>query len=120
MAKLPGEPRVDGAPLASHPTSCSSAANPLPAEQARSIAAVFKALSSPTRVRALWLLEAGERCVHDLVTGLDVAQPTMSHHLRVLAEAGLVQGERRGNRVWYAVVPETMAAVRGLLGCDFR
>lgn len=89
---------------------CSSPllAGPLDTERATSLALRFKALGDPGRLRLLSLIaanEAGEACVCDLTGPLDLSQPTVSHHLKVLREAGLVAGERRGTWVYYSLVP---------------
>ncbi|MDX8149918.1 MULTISPECIES: ArsR/SmtB family transcription factor [Lentzea] len=89
-----------------------------PAE-ARRIAEIFKALSSPVRLELLRLLQlapSGESCVCDLVDSVGLSQGTVSHHLRVLAEAGLVRGERRGTWGWYVAIPERLEEVGRLLG----
>jgi len=57
----------------------------------------------------------GEACVCELVEPLDRTQPTVSHHLKVLSEAGLIVGEKRGRWVWYRAVPEHMERLRGVL-----
>jgi len=87
-------------------------------EQAEQLAAVLKALADPQRLRLVSLLLAapgGEVCVADLVGALGLAQPTVSHHLRTLTDAGLLHRERRGNWVWYAVDEERLDEVRQLL-----
>ncbi len=78
----------------------------------------FAALADPVRLRLVSLLataEGGAVCACDLVAPVGRSQPTVSHHLKVLAEAGLVTGERRGRNVWYAVVPAALEALRGAL-----
>ncbi len=81
------------------------------------LAAVFKALGDPARLHILSaLIAAGEQiCACDFVAVAGKSQPTVSHHLKVLREAGLVQGERRGTWVWYAVVPSRLAEIRRAL-----
>ena len=91
-------------------------AEPLAAADAEDLAQVFAALSDPVRLRLLSLVaQAGEICSCDLQDPLGKAQPTVSHHTRVLAEAGLLAGEKRGRWVWWRIVPERMAAVRAAL-----
>src|SRR5690349_17603957 len=71
----------------------------------------FAALADPARLRILSLLasaEAGEVCACDLVEPVGRAQPTVSHHLKVLSEAGLIVGDRRGRWIWYRTVPERL------------
>lgn len=105
-------PAADGA------GSCcpSVLAEPLDAGDAEDLAAVFAALSDPVRLRLLSLVaDAGEVCSCDLLAPLGKAQPTVSHHTSVLADAGLIVGEKRGRWVWWRVVPERLAAVRDSL-----
>ncbi|MGV9674608.1 ArsR/SmtB family transcription factor [Nocardia sp. NPDC003482] len=87
---------------------------PLTAEAAIELAAVFKALADPVRLRLLSAIAAradGEACVCDVSAGIDVSQPTVSHHLKVLREAGLLTSERRASWVYYRVVPEVLYRV---------
>ncbi len=90
------------------------------AAEAVELAAVFKALADPVRLRILSALLAaeGQICACDFVSVAGKAQPTVSHHLKVLREAGLVEGTRRGTWVWYAVVPSRLAEVRQALQTD--
>jgi ArsR family transcriptional regulator, arsenate/arsenite/antimonite-responsive transcriptional repressor len=91
---------------------------PLAEAHATELAGGFAALADPVRLRLLSLLAsapAGEVCVCELVEPLGRSQPTVSHHLKVLAEAGLVTGEKRGRWVWYRVVPERLDQLRSVL-----
>jgi ArsR family transcriptional regulator len=91
---------------------------PLDGEAAAGLARMFKALSDPVRLRLLSLIashEGGEACVCDLTGPFDVSQPTISHHLKVLREAGLVGYERRGTWVYYWVLPAALAQMSALL-----
>ncbi|MFF4298500.1 ArsR/SmtB family transcription factor [Streptomyces vinaceus] len=91
---------------------------PLGEEAAAELARMFKALSDPIRLRLLSLIasyEGGEACVCDLTGPFDVSQPTISHHLKVLREAGLVDSERRGTWVCYWVLFEALAKLSALL-----
>ncbi|MEU3777198.1 metalloregulator ArsR/SmtB family transcription factor [Streptomyces sp. NPDC032472] len=91
---------------------------PLDEETAAGLSRMFKALSDPVRLRLLSLIashEGGEACVCDLIGPFDVSQPTISHHLKVLREAGLVGSERRGTWVYYWVLPEALARLSALL-----
>jgi ArsR family transcriptional regulator len=91
-------------------------AEPLAEADAEDLAKVFAALSDPVRLRLLSLVaQAGEICSCDLQDPLGKAQPTISHHTKVLAEAGLLSGEKRGRWVWWRIMPERMAAVRAAL-----
>src|ERR1700749_4946835 len=79
---------------------------PLDIDEAAGLAAGFSALADPVRLRVLSMLAAapeGEVCVCEFVGPLAKSQPTVSHHLKVLGDAGLVQGERRGKWVWYSL-----------------
>lgn len=85
---------------------------------AMDMAAKFKALSDPVRLRLLSSVAShagGEACVCDISPGLAVSQPTISHHLKVLRDAGLLTSQRRASWVYYAVVPEVLAALSTLL-----
>ena len=91
---------------------------PLDEEAAVDLARMFKALSDPVRLRLLSLIashEGGEACVCDLTGPFDVSQPTISHHLKVLREAGLVGSERRGTWVYYWVLPPALTKLSALL-----
>ncbi|MEU9130513.1 metalloregulator ArsR/SmtB family transcription factor [Kitasatospora sp. NPDC048540] len=91
---------------------------PLGEVAAADLARMFKALSDPVRLRLLSLIashEGGEACVCDLTGPFDVSQPTISHHLKVLREAGLVGSERRGTWVYYWVLPAALAKLSALL-----
>ena len=92
--------------------------DPLTAGQAASLALMFKALSDPVRLRLLSLIashEGGEACVCDLTPAFAVSEPTISHHLKVLREAGLVTSERRASWVYYRVVPAALTGLSDLL-----
>ncbi len=87
---------------------------PLSETDAGELAHAFAALADPVRLRLLSLLAAadgGEVCACDLVAPLGRSQPTISHHLKVLSEAGLVKGEKRGRWVWYSIVTERLEAL---------
>lgn len=91
---------------------------PLAAEDATTLARAFKALADPARLRLLSLVAAqpgGEACNCELIEPLGLSQPTVSHHLKVLHDAGLLARERRGQWVFYRVVPEQLAALRHAL-----
>jgi ArsR family transcriptional regulator, arsenate/arsenite/antimonite-responsive transcriptional repressor len=96
---------------------CTPDAPPLSEPEAEQLAARFKALADPTRVSIVNRLStADEVCVCDLNAAFDLSQPTISHHLRILREAGLVEASRRGTWAYYRLVPETVAALSGALG----
>ncbi|HYN29136.1 MAG TPA: metalloregulator ArsR/SmtB family transcription factor [Dermatophilaceae bacterium] len=82
--------------------------------EAQRLARSFKALSDPNRVRLLSLIaasETGEACVCDLTDVLGLSQPTVSHHMRQLVQAGLVTRDQRGRWAHYAVVPDALEAL---------
>ena len=86
-------------------------------DEAAALAKAFAALADPARLRLLSLVAAApEVCACELVEPLARSQPTVSHHLKVLFEAGLVAREKRGTWVWYSVVPERLRALRDALG----
>jgi ArsR family transcriptional regulator len=92
-------------------------ASPLSEPDSVQLSAAFAALADPVRLRLLSLIAAaGEMCSCDLQGPLGKSQPTISHHTKALAEAGLVVGEKRGRWVWWRVVPERVAALRAALG----
>lgn len=91
---------------------------PLSEPAAAELATVFKALGDPVRLRLFSLIAshaAGEACVCDLTGEFEVSQPTISHHLKVLREAGLLSSERRASWVYYRVEPQALAALSTLL-----
>ena len=90
-------------------------AAPLSEPEAAELARGFAALGDPARLQILSIIAdapAGEVCVCDFVAPLGKSQPTVSHHLKVLVDAGLVVGERRTQWVWYRLVPERLTALR--------
>ena len=93
----------------------------LSAPDAETLSRQFAALADPVRLRLLSLLataDGGAVCACDLVEPVGKSQPTVSHHLKVLVDAGLVTSERRGRNVWYGVVPAALEALRGALAVD--
>ena len=89
---------------------------PLGAEDASLLAGWFKVLADPARLRLLSLIAArGETCACDLVDPLGVSQPTVSHHLKVLYDAGLVDRERRGRWVFYTPIREALGVLSEVL-----
>ncbi|WP_412749445.1 ArsR/SmtB family transcription factor [Krasilnikovia sp. M28-CT-15] len=90
----------------------------LDANQATAVAPMFKALGDPVRLRLLSMIASaggGEVCVCDLTGEFDLTGPTISHHLKVLREAGLVHSDRRGTWVYYRLVPGALAGLGDLL-----
>ncbi|WP_426997488.1 ArsR/SmtB family transcription factor [Pseudarthrobacter sp. N5] len=94
---------------------CIPAGTPaLGVEEAQSKAQVFKALADPNRLRLLSIVKAsdgGEACVCDLTEPLELGQPTVSHHLKILMDAGLLNREKRGTWAYYSLVPGALDAV---------
>lgn len=91
---------------------------PLSGEQAVQLSRLFKAMADPVRLRLLSLIashEGGEACVCELSGVFDLTGPTISHHLRVLREAGLISGQRRGTWVYYQVHPQVLARLSAVL-----
>jgi ArsR family transcriptional regulator len=87
------------------------AREPLTADQAVDLARVFKAMGDPVRLRLLSLIAShagGEACVCDLSDVFELTGPTISHHLKVLREAGLITGDRRGTWIYYRVQPDAL------------
>jgi ArsR family transcriptional regulator, arsenate/arsenite/antimonite-responsive transcriptional repressor len=93
-------------------------AAPLEVSEADELARGFSALSDPVRLRVLSMLAdspSGEVCVCDFVDPLGKSQPTVSHHLKILGEAGLVRGDRRGKWVWYSLDRDRLAELRAAI-----
>lgn len=93
-------------------------ASPLEVGDAAELAKGFTALADPVRLRVLSILAAapeGEVCVCDFVDPLGKSQPTVSHHLRILSEVGLVHGDRRGKWVWYSLDRGRLASLRAAI-----
>jgi ArsR family transcriptional regulator len=91
---------------------------PLAARDAEDVAAALRVLADPARLRLLSLIQAqpgGEACVCNLTEPLALSQPTVSHHLKVLTQAGLLEREQRGRWAYYRVVPGQLTALRTLL-----
>jgi ArsR family transcriptional regulator len=106
------------APRATGSECCSLSGGPMTADEARRIAGRLKALSDPTRLRLLSHVAAqgcGPVCVCDLTAVVDIGQPTVSHHMKRLVDAGLVTREQRGKWAHYSVVPEAFAELRSFL-----
>lgn len=105
---------ADGSELCCAPVT----AGVLDEDDASELAAVFKVLADPARLRLLSMVaaaDAGEACACDLVDPVGRSQPTVSHHLALLVDAGLLTREKRGRWAWYRVVPERLDAVRAAL-----
>ena len=96
---------------------CGPATESLAAHERAQLAARFKALADPTRVGIVNALAAADEvCVCNMTEAFELSQPTISHHLKILREAGLVESSRRGTWAYYRLVPEAIDALRGALG----
>ena len=105
--------------IALDPVACcgSVRADVLSEADAELLARSFGALADPIRLRMLSIIAtAGEVCACDLVEVSGRSQPTVSHHMKILVEAGLVSREKRGLWVWYRVMDPRLDALRGVLG----
>lgn len=90
-------------------------------DSAQQLARLFKALGDPTRVRLVSLIAAAdgaEACICDLTDPVDLSQPTVSHHMKLLTEAGLVTREQRGKWAYYRLVDQTFTTLRQALDLD--
>ena len=108
----------------SHATAnCSSIfSQAIAPEQAQEIAAIFKVLGEPARLQLISFIASQpnqEACGCDLIEPLGLSQPTVSHHLKVLYQAGLLDKERRGNWIYYLVNKEKIAMLREMLAIDY-
>jgi ArsR family transcriptional regulator len=98
------------------PICCGPEVEPLGREAAEELATRFKALADPTRVAIVNALSAADEvCVCNLTATFELSQPTISHHLKILREAGLVESTRRGTWGYYRLVPQAIDALRGAL-----
>ncbi len=90
---------------------------PLSVADAEELSSRLKALADPARLRLLSLvLSAGESCVCDLTGPVGLSQPTVSHHLKVLVDAGILEREKRGRWAWYRMVPGSLGALAAVIG----
>ena len=92
---------------------------PLTVDQAEQVAPLLKALADPVRLRLMSLVAShpgGEACVCDLAGAFDLSQPTISHHLKVLHESGLLDREKRGVWVYYRARTQALASLGALIG----
>ena len=95
-------------------------AGPLSAGQAEQVAPLLKALADPVRLRLMSLVAShpgGKACVCDLNDAFDLSQPTISHHMKVLHDVGLVEREKRGVWVYYRARSQALASLGALIGC---
>ncbi|MGV1037335.1 MAG: ArsR/SmtB family transcription factor [Candidatus Nanopelagicales bacterium] len=88
-------------------------AQPIPRDEAERLAHVLKAVADPARLQLLSLIRSnGEACACDLYEPVGLSQPTVSHHLKVLTEAGLIEREQRGTWVWFTINPARLRDLR--------
>jgi ArsR family transcriptional regulator, arsenate/arsenite/antimonite-responsive transcriptional repressor len=95
-------------------------AEPLTMEQAEQVAPLLKALADPVRLRLMSLVashEGGEACICQLNDAFELSQPTISHHMKVLHDAGLVDRDKRGVWVYYKIRRQALASLGTLIGC---
>jgi ArsR family transcriptional regulator len=107
-------PPGDGGAECCAPLSC----EPLPESGAQELALLFKAVADPVRLRLLSLIachDGGESCVCDLLDAFDMTPPSISYHLKILREAGLISSQRRGTWVYYRVNPDVMTRMSAVL-----
>ena len=94
------------------PECCPSGlTQPMDRSSAEALAQLLKAVADPARLQLLALIRASESCACDLTEPLGLSQPTVSHHLKILTEAGLITREKRGTWAWFSVVPERLAEI---------
>jgi len=106
-------------PLVREPCCTPLVREPLAQDWAGDLARMFKALGDPVRLRLLSIVAShagGEACVCDLTASFELSQPTISHHLKVLRAAGLLDCQRRGTWVYYWVVPAALTQLSAVLG----
>jgi ArsR family transcriptional regulator, arsenate/arsenite/antimonite-responsive transcriptional repressor len=123
MSIQAGRTALDLIPPARSPTVAEACAiplvrEPIDASAATGLAQLFKALADPVRLRLVSLIGAhrgGEVCVCELTDAFDLTQPTISHHLKVLREAGIIGSERRGTWVYYRLEPAALERMGALL-----
>ena len=116
---------LDLLPVVASPAACCTpvAAPAIDEEDAARLARTLKALADPARLRLLSLIaahEGGEACVCDLIEPVGLSQPTVSHHLRILVEAGLLSRDKRGVWAYYRVVPGALDALADVLRTSGR
>src|SRR5690625_845365 len=96
---------------------------PLADAEARDLATMFKALADPARLRLLSLIAShrgGDACVCDLTEPVDLSQPTVSHHLKILTDAGLLTRDKRGKWAYYAVGPQALDTLGAVLRVEHQ
>lgn len=109
MATIPGAAKLAGG----------ATRRPLTRDEAQELSQTLRVIADPTRLQLLSMMhgnEAKEACVTDLADALELTAPTISHHLSLMHDAGLLGRERRGRQVWYSIRPERRESVSDLLG----
>lgn len=117
MTAIPQTPDVEA------PCCAPLVREPLADGEARDLATMFKALADPARLRLLSLIashEGGEACVCDLTEPVDLSQPTVSHHLKILTDAGILSRDKRGKWAYYAVVPQALDTLGEVLRLEHQ
>lgn len=110
---------LESTPQATPVTCCGLATSPVTAEDAERLAPMFKALGDPVRLRMASMIAAQpELCVCEITPAFDLSSATISHHLKTLREAGLVDCERRGTYVYYWIQPAAIGALSALLAVE--
>ncbi|MGW5240945.1 ArsR/SmtB family transcription factor [Monashia sp. NPDC004114] len=110
---------LDSSPPTADTSCCSMATSPVTAEQAQRIAPMFKALGDPARLQMASMIAAKpELCVCEITPAFDLSSGTISHHLKTLRDAGIVDCERRGTYVYYWIQPDALAALSALLSVE--
>lgn len=110
-------------PLAAEPCCAPLVHEPISDDAATELAGRLKAIAEPTRLRLLSLIAAapdGEMCVCDLTEPVQLSQPTVSHHLKVLVDAGILARDKRGVNVHYALVPGALDSLATVLATPAR
>jgi ArsR family transcriptional regulator len=113
-----GLPAIQEAPQFAERCCAPLLREPLSPEQAADLAQILKALADPTRLRLVSMVaarEGGEACVCELTDPLGLTQPTISHHLKVLVDAGILSRDKRGKWAYYAIVPAALDALADIL-----
>jgi ArsR family transcriptional regulator, arsenate/arsenite/antimonite-responsive transcriptional repressor len=117
ITELPAAPA--SGPVESEAACCTPTGAPvMSAERAAALAAQFKAVADPNRLRLISIIsasEGAEACVCDLIEPLDLGQPTVSHHLKVLVDAGILRREKRGVWAYFSLVPGALDNLAGVL-----
>ncbi|MCD6638589.1 MAG: metalloregulator ArsR/SmtB family transcription factor [Nocardioides sp.] len=112
-------PVLESTPQSAAVTCCGLAATPVTEDDAARLAPMFKALGDPVRLRMASMIAARpEVCVCEITPAFDLSSGTISHHLKTLREAGLVDSERRGTYVYYWINPEAIGALSALLAVE--